>query len=101
MGLRARVLPLEARRRACPVGLVEHDLADAHHLGRDLDTLLLAGSAIIANGVTTPARSATIEPLTRVVMAPRCSSGASIVSCSKGSCTLPSTCLVTTWGLLA
>ena len=33
------------------------------------------------------------------VIAPRCSSGASIVRCSKGSCSLPSTCRVTTWGL--
>ncbi len=33
------------------------------------------------------------------VIAPRCSSGVSMVSSSKGSCSLPSTCLVTTCGL--
>src|SRR5690606_21853030 len=40
--LRGRVLPLEARGRAGALGLIEHDLADAHDLGRHLDALVFA-----------------------------------------------------------
>ena len=44
--------------------------------------------------VMTPLRAAS-----SCVIAPRCSSGASIVRCSNGSCVFPSISFVTTWGL--
>ena len=42
-----------------------------------------------------------LRPAISCVTAPRYSSGTSMVMCSYGSCTLPSTVLVTTWGLPA